>query len=187
MLFKRSVDSRLPFELSWVCHEVGTNRSFMFAWTHWTLAETFIQDFKASFYGVAFKFRGRLLWGQLPIIGLLPGQSASQCTIGSMLSRDEKKPRHERYGTESSTVKDDLNFARRGKESTYISVSIWNTLLFPPTSDLIYRMKWQTDVCIPNTGSPTILKTSFSSWIVKTFVYFAAQHMADYLKILILY
>ena len=57
----------------------------------------------------------------------------------------------------------------------------------PPTSDLIYRMKWQTDVCIPNTRSPTILKTSFSSWIVKTFVYFAAQHMADYLKILILY
>ena len=38
-------------------------------------------------------------------------------------------------------VKDDLNFARRGKEFTYISVSIWNTLLFPLTSDLIYRMK----------------------------------------------
>ena len=60
----------------------------------------------------------------------------------------------------STTVKDDLNFARRGNESTCISVSIWNTLLFPPTSDLIYRMKWQTDVCIPNTRSPTILKTS---------------------------
>ena len=106
---------------------------------------------------------------------------------GQCSRENEKKPRHERYGTESSTVKDDLDFARRGKESTYISVSIWNTLLFPPTSDLIYRMKWQTDVCIPNTRSPTILKTSFSSWIMKTFVYFAVQHMADYLKILILY
>ena len=92
MSFKRSVDLRLPFELSWLCHEVGTNRSFMFAWTHWPLAETFIQRFKAAFYGVAFKFRGRLLWGQLPIIGLLPGQSASQCTIGSMLSRPTRNP-----------------------------------------------------------------------------------------------
>ena len=53
-----------------------------------------------------------------------------------------------------------LNFARRGNESTYISVSICDTFLFPPTADLIYRMKWQTDVCIPNTRSPTILKTS---------------------------
>ena len=69
-----------------------------------------------------------------------------------------------------------LNFARRGNESTYISVSIWNTLLFPPTSDLIYRMKWQTDVCIPDTRSPTILKTSLSSWIMKTVAYFAATY-----------
>ena len=50
----------------------------------------------------------------------------------------------------------------------------------PLTSDLIYRMKWQTDVCIPNT-IPNNIK-DFLSWVLEAFVPFWPKNTADFLK-----